>query len=202
MNILVLDRCPLISEMISMIIHRISPQAIVVTTTTFKNLCKLAHESTNIFAVILDPKSPGCFGFSSVAYISKILNKSELVLITDAQVKFFEKQSTEKINFHLIEKNSNIIEVSRILQRILLKNSLEQSNTENSSAVLKLSKRHRQIINLLSKGYSNTQISEELSITEHTVKVHFYRLFKVLGVKNRLQALHYARSRGWISIDQ
>jgi DNA-binding NarL/FixJ family response regulator len=202
MNILVLDRCPLISEMISMIIHRISPQAIVVTTTTFKNLCKLAHESTNIFAVILDPKSPGCFGFSSVAYISKILHKSELVLITDAQVKFFEKQSIEKINFHLIEKNSNIIEVSRILQRILLKNSLEQSNTENSSAVLKLSKRHRQIINLLSKGYNNTQISEELSITEHTVKVHFYRLFKILGVKNRLQALHYARNRGWISITQ
>lgn len=202
MNILVLDGCPLINEMISMIIHRISPQAKVLTTTTFKNLCKLAHESTNIFAVIIEPRSPGCFGFSSVAYISKILHESELVILTNAEVNFFGQQSIEKINFHLIEKNSSINKISNTLQRILLKNSPQKSNNENENAILKLSKRHRQLINLLSIGYSNAQISEELSITEHTVKVHFYRLFKILGVNNRLQALHYAQSRGWISITQ
>jgi DNA-binding CsgD family transcriptional regulator len=199
MNILVLNHCQLISEMISMIIHRISPQAKVVTTNSFKNLCKLAQESENIFAVIIEPKSPGCFGFSGVAYISKIIPKSELIIITDSQVNFFGEDPHEKINFHLIEKNSSVIEVGRILQRILSKNSLQQPNTNSSSVVLKLSKRHRQLVNLLSKGYSNTQISNELDITEHTVKVHFYRLFKILGVNNRLQALHYAQNRGWIS---
>jgi DNA-binding NtrC family response regulator len=132
MNILVLDRCQLISEMIAMIIHRISPQAKVVTTNSFKNLCKLAQESENIFAVIIEPKSPGCFGFSGVAYISKIIPKSELIIITDSQFNFFGQESQEKINFHLIEKNSSVIEVGRILQRILSKNSLQKPNTNSS----------------------------------------------------------------------
>jgi DNA-binding NarL/FixJ family response regulator len=199
MNILVLDRCNLISEMISMIIHRISPQANVVIANSFKNLCKLAHESENIFAVIIEPKSPGCFGFSGVAYLSKIIPKSELIILTDAQANFFRIEPHEKINFHLIEKSSSVIEVGHILERILSKDLLQRTITTTSPVILKLSKRHRQLLNLLSKGYSNAQISSELGITDHTVKVHFYRLFKILRVNNRLQALHYAQNRGWIS---
>jgi DNA-binding NarL/FixJ family response regulator len=182
-----------------MIIHRISPQAKVVTLNSFKKLCKLAQESANIFAVIMEPNSPGCFGFSGISYISKLIPKSELIILTDAQANIFQVESHTNINFHLIDKRSSINEVGHILQRILSKNLPQKANITTGTAILKLSKRHRQLLNFLSKGYSNVQISTELGITENTVKVHFFRLFKILKVNNRLQAFHYAQIHGWIS---
>jgi DNA-binding NarL/FixJ family response regulator len=46
---------------------------------------------------------------------------------------------------------------------------------------------------------SNRDIATDLEISEHTVKVHLWRLFRRLGVKSRTQALHYARTNGLIS---
>ena len=43
-------------------------------------------------------------------------------------------------------------------------------------------------------------IADKLSISEHTVKVHFWRLFRRLGVNSRTQALHFARTNGWVGI--
>lgn len=60
----------------------------------------------------------------------------------------------------------------------------------------KLTKRQLQLLNLLEHGLSNARISEVLDISEHTVKVHFWRLFKRLGVENRLQALQKAKQLG------
>ncbi|WP_093110384.1 MULTISPECIES: LuxR C-terminal-related transcriptional regulator [unclassified Variovorax] len=41
-------------------------------------------------------------------------------------------------------------------------------------------------------------MGEELGISEHTVKTHLARLFRLLGVKSRTQALHAARQNGMI----
>ena len=64
----------------------------------------------------------------------------------------------------------------------------------------KLSKRQKQLILMLDQGLSNREIAEKLDISEHTVKVHFWRLFRRLGVNSRTQALHFARTNGWLGI--
>ena len=61
---------------------------------------------------------------------------------------------------------------------------------------IKLSKRQKQLILMLDRGLSNRDIAAELSISEHTVKVHLWRLFRRLGVKSRTQTLHFARQHG------
>ena len=45
---------------------------------------------------------------------------------------------------------------------------------------------------------SNRDIADKLAISEHTVKVHLWRLFRRLQVKNRSQAVHYARRHGYL----
>ena len=64
------------------------------------------------------------------------------------------------------------------------------------AASSKLSKRQTQLIAMLDQGMSNRDIATELDISEHTVKVHLWRLFRRLGVKSRTQALHHARTNG------
>ena len=66
---------------------------------------------------------------------------------------------------------------------------------EGAAPPEKLSKRQKQLLQLLDKGMSNRDIAESLQISEHTVKVHLWRLFRRLNVKSRSQASHLARTQ-------
>jgi DNA-binding NarL/FixJ family response regulator len=70
---------------------------------------------------------------------------------------------------------------------------------ELTPADSKLSKRQKQLIVMLDRGLSNREIADELGISEHTVKVHLWRLFRRLGVKSRTQTIHYARIHGMLT---
>jgi DNA-binding CsgD family transcriptional regulator len=57
-----------------------------------------------------------------------------------------------------------------------------------------LTAREQEIVRHLMTGASNTEIADSLFVSEHTVKSHLYNVFKKLNVKNRLQAVSWARS--------
>jgi len=42
-------------------------------------------------------------------------------------------------------------------------------------------------------GASNMEIADSLFLSEHTVKTHLYNVFKKLNVKNRTQAVTWAK---------
>ena len=52
-----------------------------------------------------------------------------------------------------------------------------------------LSDRQNQILNYLSKGYTNRAIAQRCGISEGTVKLHVSTILKALGVANRTQAV-------------
>ncbi len=51
-----------------------------------------------------------------------------------------------------------------------------------------LTARQRDVLELISRGYSNKEIARDLAMLEGTVKVHVKSIFRKLGVKNRTQA--------------
>ncbi|MEX0319463.1 MAG: LuxR C-terminal-related transcriptional regulator [Ruegeria sp.] len=63
-----------------------------------------------------------------------------------------------------------------------------------------LSRRERTLLEALSKGRTNRELSKELGISTNTVKFHLSNLYEKLGVRNRAQAIafYYAarESRG------
>lgn len=69
---------------------------------------------------------------------------------------------------------------------------------QNSKPVYKqapsiLTKRELQIITFLAMGASNQQIAKQLFVSENTVKTHLHNIFKKIEVKNRVQALIWAK---------
>jgi len=48
-----------------------------------------------------------------------------------------------------------------------------------------LSRREKELVNLIFQGLSNMEIGEQMFISEHTVKVHLKHIFDKVGVKNR-----------------
>ncbi|WP_322974104.1 LuxR C-terminal-related transcriptional regulator [Larsenimonas rhizosphaerae] len=56
-----------------------------------------------------------------------------------------------------------------------------------------LTHRELEILRLLGTGASNTEIANQLFVSEHTVKSHLYNIFRKLKVKNRIQAMNWVR---------
>jgi two-component system, NarL family, nitrate/nitrite response regulator NarL len=58
-----------------------------------------------------------------------------------------------------------------------------------------LTYRERQLLDHISKGYTNREIADRLGLTVGTIKVYLTQLFKKLGVRNRVQAVIAARNK-------
>ncbi|MHB0775137.1 LuxR C-terminal-related transcriptional regulator [Halomonas sp. WWR20] len=56
-----------------------------------------------------------------------------------------------------------------------------------------LTHRELEIVGLLGSGALNTEIADQLFISEHTVKSHLYNIFRKIKVNNRIQAMNWAR---------
>lgn len=62
----------------------------------------------------------------------------------------------------------------------------------------KLTRREVQVLGLVADGLQNKQIASELSLSEHTVKLHIHNVISKLEVKNRTEAAaHYLGANGW-----
>ena len=59
-----------------------------------------------------------------------------------------------------------------------------------------LTEREITMLKALARGLSNRAISQELWVTEKTVKFHLGNLYRKLGVPNRLAAASYAHTQG------
>lgn len=61
-----------------------------------------------------------------------------------------------------------------------------------------LSDREQEVLSLVSRGATNREIADSLSISENTVKAHLRRILDKLDVRNRQQAAAFAVQEGWV----
>ena len=74
-------------------------------------------------------------------------------------------------------------------------NRTDQANIWKDNTNIALTKRQNEVLALMSRGQSNRDIAENLSLSEGTVKVHVTAIFKTLGVRNRTQAMLLAQKK-------
>lgn len=60
---------------------------------------------------------------------------------------------------------------------------------------IQLTTREREILRMIKDGMSNSDVSESLGLSEHTVKSHLYNIYKKIGVRNRMEASNWAREQ-------
>jgi DNA-binding NarL/FixJ family response regulator len=86
----------------------------------------------------------------------------------------------------------------RVLAR-LVDNYLDNGVPRRSSGqVIGLTEREVEVLALVGKGLSNTEISDGLSVTIHTVKSHVGHLLSKLGARDRAQLVIAAYSHGLV----
>lgn len=65
--------------------------------------------------------------------------------------------------------------------------------SEDSALPVKLSKREKEIVNLISQGKSDKEIAEELNISFQTVQTHNKNIFKKMDVHSRIELINKLR---------
>ena len=67
---------------------------------------------------------------------------------------------------------------------------------EHLARTVGLTERELTILKALARGLSNKQLSQELWVTEQTVKFHLSNIYRKLSVSNRAEAVGYAHKYG------
>ncbi len=68
-------------------------------------------------------------------------------------------------------------------------------NESNPSAIIesvRMTKRERQVIELISEGYTNKEIAQNLHLSTYTVKSHVHNILEKLALNTRVQIAKYA----------
>ena len=199
MTVYVIDDHPLMRDALTMLIHRVRPGLKVVSVHKMNVLETAVEKNGPAELFCLDLQLPDTLGMSGVHSIKARYPDVPLAVVTSSDAAEYEERCMEAGANAFIEKTNNPNQIIAALRELLAPEDEDEASAP-ANVPTKLSKRQKQLILMLDQGLSNRDIAEKLSISEHTVKVHFWRLFRRLGVNSRTQALHFARTNGWLGI--
>lgn len=201
MTVYVIDDHPLMRDALTMLLHRVKPGLKIIPIHKLNVVESTVEKNGAPSLFCLDLQLPDTLGMSGVHLIKSKFPDVPLAVVTSSSASEYEERCFEAGADAFIEKSDTPTQIIASLRTLLI--SDEDAAIEDAAAPTgptKLSKRQKQLILMLDQGLSNRDIAEKLEISEHTVKVHFWRLFRRLGVNSRTQALHFARTNGWLGI--
>jgi DNA-binding NarL/FixJ family response regulator len=193
MALYVIDDHPLMREAVVMLLRRLKPGANIVELDRIGGVESAVRQHGAPDLICLDLKLPDTTGTSGVVELKKRFPETPLAVLSASPAADAEEACVEAGADIYIEKSSGAQEIGNALRALLSADGQFEELTPTDN---KLSKRQKQLIVMLDRGLSNREIADELGISEHTVKVHLWRLFRRLGVKSRTQTIHYARMHG------
>ena len=193
MSIFVVDDHPLMREAIVMLLRRLNSKLSVVELDRLAAVAPAVQAHGEPELICLDLKLPDTHGVSGVRELRQMLPDVPIIVLSAAESLDYEDLALEAGAQAYIAKSAGAADISGLLRSFLV-----DEGDEPGAPPEKLSKRQKQLLVMLDKGLSNRDIAEELQISEHTVKVHLWRLFRRLNVKSRSQASHLARTQGLV----
>lgn len=102
-----------------------------------------------------------------------------------------------KVTGKLIEEFRRLSEQEGAAERSF---SIDESQTIDPKMIESLTRREREVLQLMAEGKSNRAIGEFLFISEKTVKNHVSSILQKLSVQDRTQAVVISIKNGWVKL--
>jgi len=163
---------------------------------------KILDEDSDFDLILLDVVMPNLNGWDTLKAIraNNKISKIPVIMLTSVS------DSAQQISGLKIGADDYVTKpfvLPNLLARIeaLLRRSGWAKETKNATAlpfvsgekISPLTDREKEILSLVAKGKSNSQIAEALFVREVTVKTHLNSIFRKLKVQNRVQAVLLAQ---------
>jgi len=153
--------------------------------------------------LLLDVRMPGTDGIAALKAVREKFPDQKVVMLTmsDAEEDVYQALSLGACGY-VIKDNSpvNIISALKtVMSGELAVSEGVRSVYEARKSERGLTDREKEILVLVSKGCSNTEIGDILSLSPNTVKNHLKNLFEAIGASDRAEAVAIGIRRGLIS---
>jgi DNA-binding NarL/FixJ family response regulator len=143
------------------------------------------HQFSNIKVLVLSE-------FNDSQYIAEsILGGAKGYLLKDMPSKELI-QAIRMVHRSYTQLAPGLME--KLLEGIMSKNAIAQNQQEK--VLTQLTRRERDVLGWIGRGFTNREIATQLYIAEGTVKTHVTRLLNRLNFKNRSQLAIYANLAG------
>ena len=192
MRIFVIDEHPLMREAVGALIRRLNHSAVVIDIASVAAVAAAIKEHQAPELICMELPYKGAEGIAAIRELRRQFPAIPIAVLATASAADVEEPVMQAGATIFLSKTASSAEITSALRVFVA----VDPEGDVSAPVQKLSKRQKQLLALLDKGMSNRDIAESLQISEHTVKVHLWRLFRRLNVKSRSQASHLARTQG------
>ena len=167
--------------------------------------------------VLLDVRMPGMNGLEAAAEIMarRIDPAPRLLMLTTFDIDDYvyealrlgasgfmlkDAPADELIRAVRVVATGDALLAPSITRRMIEEATRRRSNVRAEPPQLRaLTPREREVLELIAKGLSNTEIAERLYLAEQTVKTHVGRVFAKLSLRDRAQAVVFAYESGVVS---
>lgn len=163
---------------------------------------------TNIDIILLDIGLPGISGLEAIEQIKEISPETKILILTifDDDESVYKAFTMGASGFVLksASRENLLTDIVRVSEGALIysiniaQKVLKSTRKESGSAEFeKLSKREKEVLTLVTKGFKNTKISDALFISEDTVKSHLKNIYRKIQVNSKVEALAKTVEEGW-----
>lgn len=203
-EIIIADDHMMIREGLKQLLELDGTMKVIAEANDGEECLNLLNKNIHPDILLLDINMPKKNGIEVLEYIkqNKILVKV-LILTVHNEVEYLLKAVDIGIDGYLL-KDSSYDELKEAIDVIISGNTyiqpsllpaLNESMEDyalDKEKIEWLTKRELDVLRLISKGCSNKKISDELTISERTVKNHISHIFRKIDVEDRTQAAVFA----------
>ena len=207
---LIIDKNTMSRESISSLIYQIEEQSVVHEAEGLEDANSINNYYESIDTIIFNPGDRKENQINNLKTLKDSIEDSGILIITNCTAYDHIESLLRAGATSVISINSGRSELitairsvnlgqSYVSQNLLIpnNNNANQSNDNNSRATVnsktqsitaKLTKRQKQVLDYIIKGYANKLIAYELGVSEGTVKLHVSSILRALKVTNRTEA--------------
>lgn len=212
MKVLIADDHALIREGMSHALSQLRPDAVMVNAQDYTEALQRVSAETDFDLVLLDLTMPGMDGLEGLVCLQQQLGDVPVVVIsaTDSPdtvkrvlaagargyIPKISPQNVLLMALELVLCGGTYIPPELLDCSDIAASDPTAATTPTDVNISMLTRRQKEVTQLLAQGKTNKQISRELGLSEGTVRTHLNAIYKTLNVSNRTQAGRVAHELG------
>ncbi|BAP88084.1 response regulator [Burkholderiales bacterium GJ-E10] len=194
MKILLVDDHALFRAGLRLLLSTIDRDAFLLEAGTLAEALAIAAANPDLQLCLLDLTLREDYGLRAVAQLRAAAPAVAIVVVSGSEEPSVVRSCIDNGAMSFIPKSAEPEELASALRRVLqgqvvLPCGIHIDDVEPQSARPVLTPRQRDVLRCLQRGLPTKLIARELAISEYTAKEYIARIFEILGVRNRTEAV-------------